>query len=124
MATTIKQKTTPLSTSGANGGARSDVNEATADVTAQMTALRDDFANLAKAVSVLAGAGAGAAVDEASARAEAVGGAGKAVAKSAADTIAERGEMIIDYAQRKPLAALAVAAGVGLLVGYATAPRK
>lgn len=108
-----------------NGGeTQKDFEAARADLISQIDALKGDISELTETVSKLASSGAGVAAKRASAKAHAVGDAGRETAARAAERFEQNTEQLADYARRKPLVALAAAAGAGLLIGYLTTPRR
>ncbi|MEM8755920.1 MAG: hypothetical protein AAGF90_23445 [Pseudomonadota bacterium] len=109
-----------------NGDAKKAVKatDPAADLVDQLQALKTDFNGLAKAVSALATDRADAVKGEATATAQRVADTGTAMAEDAAAAAMRQSDALIEYARRKPMVALAAAAGVGLLIGFATAPRK
>lgn len=100
------------------------LRDARNDLSDQIETLKSDFASLAQTVSGLATSGAESVKAEAANRARKAGEAGDAAAHAALAQVEERGAELADYARRKPLVALAAAAGAGLIIGYLTAPRK
>jgi len=99
-------------------------SEASQDVSAQLSALKADFAGLASAIQSLAGAGTDAAKDQARAKIAAASERGEELAHRAQEKANQGTAAIADYAREKPFVALAAAAGAGLLIGFLTAPRK
>lgn len=119
MATTANPKST-----NSDGKGRSDLSDATTDVAHQLNALKDDFASLAAAVQNLTGTGAAVAKGEAKAKIAAASEAGEVAAHHAIGQANEGAAAVARYAREKPMVALAVAAGAGLLIGLLTSPRK
>lgn len=113
-----------LTVAKATDGSATSLNDATSDVTNQLATLKADLAGLADAVRTLSGAGAAVAKDEAQAQVARAAEAGHAAQKKVTEATTQGAEMIADYARNKPMTALAVAAGAGLLIGLLTAPRK
>ncbi len=107
-----------------NGAERAEIDDATADVAAQLSALKSDFAGLADAVQALTGTGAAVAKDSAKTKIAAVGEASELAAQQAVGRANEGVAAVAKYAREKPMVALAAAAGAGLLIGMLTAPRK
>lgn len=100
------------------------LDDARADLADQIAVLRKDLAGLAGSLKTLTASGVDAASVAAQRKARAVGDAGAHAADSALDAAARNSERVADYAREKPLHALAIAAGAGLLVGYLSAPRR
>ena len=108
----------------ANGSGRAQLDDATTDVAAQLSALKADFAGLAAAVQTLTNAGASVVKEEAATKLETANKAGEAAAAQVVDGAQAKADAIATYAREKPMLALAAAAGAGLLIGMLTAPRK
>lgn len=104
--------------------AKVGVDAAKDDVAKQLEALKADFAGLAAAVQTLTTTGTHAAKETVSSKVQAAGDAGEVAAREALERVNEGSDAIAAYAREKPMMALAVAAGAGLLIGFLTAPRK
>ncbi|QIE55688.1 DUF883 family protein [Pikeienuella piscinae] len=100
------------------------LDDARAELSEQIAVLRKDLAGLAGSLKTLTASGVDAASAAAQRKARAAGDAGAQVADSALEAAARNSERVADYAREKPLHALAIAAGAGLLIGYLSAPRR
>ena len=100
--------------SKSNGAASSgDVREASDDVVAQIATLKTDISQLFDKLGALGAVGAGAA-----------GGSVAEAASGARDKANNARRAAAGFVERRPLAALGVAAGVGLAIGILSRPRK
>lgn len=116
--------TTPKAENGGGMSSKADYDKAKAELSGEIETLKGDISKLSDAVSRLASSGVNAASDEANSRARALSRSGKDVAARASDEFDVKTRQLADYARQRPFAALAAAAGAGLLIGLLTAKRK
>lgn len=100
------------------------LDDAREDVAVQIAALKVDMANLAESVGALASTGAATAKSAAKKKANEAIETGRSAQDAAAEAAIDAGARVSHFAREKPFVALAAAAGLGLLVGMLTAPRK
>lgn len=103
---------------------KTDLDAAREDFEAQIVAMRKDIEGLANALKALAETGADAAKTSAAGRLRDAEKAGENALRNAAELAAENRERLTHYTQEKPMMALAIAAGIGLLVGLLTSSRR